>query len=84
MDHPGQQGLAARFDVDDGPMFAPAPGRPPTRAAPMLPSISGRQRRGKKYTAHNANEYNEVSDLGADVQMFNAGSATLYGPNPTI
>ena len=25
---------------------------------------------GKKYTAHNANEYKEVSDLGADVQMF--------------
>jgi len=25
---------------------------------------------GKKYTAHNANEYKEISDLGADVQMF--------------
>ena len=25
---------------------------------------------GKKYTAHNASEYKEISDRGADVQMF--------------
>ena len=25
---------------------------------------------GKKYTAHNANEYKEVPDLDADMQMF--------------
>lgn len=25
---------------------------------------------GKKYTAHNANEYKEISDLDLDVHMF--------------
>jgi acetylornithine deacetylase/succinyl-diaminopimelate desuccinylase-like protein len=32
---------------------------------------------GKKYTAHNANEYKEISDLEADIQMFTEMVARL-------
>ena len=66
--------LAALLDIFGGVTGLDAKPVPTagSTTAKLLPNAInfGPAMPGKKYTAHNANEYKEVADLGADVQMF--------------
>ena len=73
--------LAALLDIFGGVTGLEAKPVPTagSTTAKLLPNAInfGPAMPGKKYTAHNANEYKEVADLGADVQMFTENMVRL-------